>query len=96
MSGRWPTGRLGTHSTEGSQRGWPAAGENPGAKKEPVAPGKAPQGLRNGLAVVRSSRPSRVLTTKAMPKKMRRAALRSALSVKASEGEILMVDAFKA
>jgi large subunit ribosomal protein L4 len=30
-----------------------------------------------------------------MPKKMRRAALRSALSVKASEGEIVMVDVFE-
>ena len=30
-----------------------------------------------------------------MPKKMRRAALRSALSVKASEGEIILVDELK-
>jgi large subunit ribosomal protein L4 len=30
-----------------------------------------------------------------MPKKMRRAALRSALSVKASEGEIILMDEFK-
>ena len=83
--------RLGTHSTKtrGEVRG---GGRKPWRQK---GTGRARQGsIRSpqwvGGGGVFTPKPRSY--EKAMPKKMRRAALRSALSVKASEGEIILVD----
>lgn len=83
--------RLGTHKTKGRSevRG---GGRKPWRQK---GTGRARQGSIRapqwvGGGTVFGPRPRRY--TKAMPKKMRRAALRSALSVKASAGQIVVVD----
>ncbi|HDD24559.1 MAG TPA: 50S ribosomal protein L4 [Chloroflexi bacterium] len=60
--------------------------------------GRARHGSRNanlfvGGGVAHGPRPRKY--TKKMPRKMRRAALRSALSVKAQEGQIVVLDALK-
>ncbi len=60
--------------------------------------GRARHGSRNanlfvGGGVAHGPRPRKY--TKKMPRKMRRAALRSALSVKAQEGQIVVVDALE-
>ncbi len=86
--------RLGTHSTKGRSevRG---GGRKPWKQK---GTGRARQGsIRSpqwvGGGKVHTPKPRDY--TKAMPKKMRRAALRSALSVKAAENGILVVDELK-
>ncbi len=87
-------GRLGTHSTKtrGEVRG---GGRKPWRQK---GTGRARQGsIRSpqwvGGGGVFTPKPRSY--EKAMPKKMRRAALRSALSVKAAEGQIILVDELK-
>jgi large subunit ribosomal protein L4 len=87
-------GRLGTHSTKGRSE-VAGGGRKPWRQK---GTGRARQGSTRAAQWVGGGKiftPKPRSYDKAMPKKMRRAALRSALSVKASEGEILMVDAFK-
>ena len=83
--------RLGTHSTKGRSevRG---GGRKPWRQK---GTGRARQGsIRSpqwvGGGKVHTPKPRDY--TKSMPKKMRRAALRSALSVKAAEKEIVVID----
>ena len=83
--------RLGTHDTK-------TRGEVSGGGKKPWAQkgtGRARQGSTrapNGWAVARFIHRIRGLTTMPMPKKMRRAALCSALSVKALDNGIVVVD----
>lgn len=87
-------GRLGTHNTKNRSevRG---GGRKPWRQK---GTGRARQGsIRSpqwvGGGKVHTPKPRKY--TKDMPKKMRRAALRSALSVKAAENQIVVVDEFK-
>jgi large subunit ribosomal protein L4 len=87
-------GRLGTHSTKGRSE-VAGGGRKPWRQK---GTGRARQGSTRAAQWVGGGKiftPKPRSYDKAMPKKMRRAALRSALSVKASEGEIVMVDAFE-
>jgi len=86
--------RLGTHSTKGRSevRG---GGRKPWRQK---GTGRARQGSIRAAQWVGGGKiftPKPRSYEQAMPKKMRRAALRSALSVKASEGEVILVDEFK-
>lgn len=87
-------GRLGTHNTKNRSevRG---GGRKPWRQK---GTGRARQGsIRSpqwvGGGKVHTPKPRKY--TKDMPKKMRRAALRSALSVKAADNQIVVVDEFK-
>jgi len=83
--------RLGTHSTKG-RSDVSGGGRRPWRQK---GTGRARQGSIRAAQWVGGGKiftPKPRSYEKAMPKKMRRAALRSALSVKASEGEILLVD----
>ena len=83
--------RLGTHDTKGR-------GEVAGGAKKPwkqKGTGRARQGSSRapqwkGGGKVHTPTPRDY--TQAMPRKMRRAALRSALSVKAAEGQLVVVD----
>ena len=87
-------GRLGTHSTKGRSE-VAGGGRKPWRQK---GTGRARQGSTRAAQWVGGGKiftPKPRSYDKTMPKKMRRAALRSALSVKASEGEIVMVDAFE-
>jgi len=87
-------GRLGTHSTKGRSE-VSGGGRKPWRQK---GTGRARQGSIRAAQWVGGGKiftPKPRSYDKAMPKKMRRAALRSALSVKASEGEILLVDELK-
>jgi len=86
--------RLGTHSTKGRSevRG---GGRKPWRQK---GTGRARQGSTRAAQWVGGGgifTPKPRSYEQAMPKKMRRAALRSALSVKAANGEIILVDALK-
>ena len=63
-----------------------------GVKKVPVVPVRAQLARRNGLAVARFTHPHPRSYDLKMPLKMRRAALRSALSAKASDSAIVVVD----
>jgi large subunit ribosomal protein L4 len=84
-------GRLGTHSTKGRSE-VSGGGRKPWRQK---GTGRARQGSTRAAQWVGGGKiftPKPRSYDKAMPKKMRRAALRSALSVKASEGEIILVD----
>lgn len=86
--------RLGTHSTKGRSE-VAGGGRKPWRQK---GTGRARQGSTRAAQWVGGGKiftPKPRSYDKAMPKKMRRAALRSALSVKTSEGEIVMVDAFE-
>jgi large subunit ribosomal protein L4 len=86
--------RLGTHSTKGRSE-VAGGGRKPWRQK---GTGRARQGSTRAAQWVGGGKiftPKPRSHDKAMPKKMRRAALRSALSVKASEGEIFMVNAFE-
>ena len=86
--------RLGTHSTKGRSE-VAGGGRKPWRQK---GTGRARQGSTRAAQWVGGGKiftPKPRSYDKTMPKKMRRAALRSALSVKASEGEIVMVDDFK-
>jgi large subunit ribosomal protein L4 len=86
--------RLGTHSTKGRSE-VSGGGRKPWRQK---GTGRARQGSIRAAQWVGGGKiftPKPRSYEKAMPKKMRRAALRSALSVKASEGEILLVDELK-
>ncbi|MFN2302622.1 MAG: 50S ribosomal protein L4 [Anaerolineales bacterium] len=86
--------RLGTHSTKGRSE-VSGGGRKPWRQK---GTGRARQGSIRAAQWVGGGKiftPKPRSYDKAMPKKMRRAALRSALSVKASEGEIVLVDDFK-
>jgi large subunit ribosomal protein L4 len=86
--------RLGTHSTKGRSE-VSGGGRKPWRQK---GTGRARQGSTRAAQWVGGGK---IFTPKPrsyqqdMPKKMRRAALRSALSVKASEGEIILVDELK-
>ncbi len=83
--------RLGTHSTKGRSE-VSGGGRKPWRQK---GTGRARQGSIRAAQWVGGGKiftPKPRSYEKAMPKKMRRAALRSALSVKASEGEIILVD----
>lgn len=87
-------GRLGTHNTKNRSevRG---GGRKPWRQK---GTGRARQGsIRSpqwvGGGKVHTPKPRKY--TKDMPKKMRRAALRSALSVKAADDQIVIVDEFR-
>jgi large subunit ribosomal protein L4 len=85
--------RLGTHSTKGRSE-VSGGGRKPWRQK---GTGRARQGSIRAAQWVGGGKiftPKPRSYAKAMPKKMRRAALRSALSVKASEGGIVLVDAF--
>jgi large subunit ribosomal protein L4 len=86
--------RLGTHETK--VRGEVAGG---GAKPwKQKGTGRARQGSTISAQWVGGGRihtPHPRKYTQAMPKKMRQAALRSALSVKAADSEIVVVDEFK-
>jgi len=87
-------GRLGTHSTKGRSE-VSGGGRKPWRQK---GTGRARQGSIRAAQWVGGGKiftPKPRSYDKAMPKKMRRAALRSALSVKASEGEIILVDELK-
>jgi len=84
-------GRLGTHSTKGRSE-VSGGGRKPWRQK---GTGRARQGSIRAAQWVGGGKiftPKPRSYEKTMPKKMRRAALRSALSVKASEGEIILVD----
>lgn len=86
--------RLGTHSTKGRSevRG---GGRKPFKQK---GTGRARQGSIRAAQWVGGGKvhtPKPRDYTKDMPKKMRRAALRSALSVKAAENEIVIIDDLK-
>ncbi len=86
--------RAGTHSTKGRSE-VSGGGRKPWRQK---GTGRARQGSTRAAQWVGGGKiftPKPRSYNKAMPKKMRRAALRSALSVKASEGEIVLVDEFK-
>ena len=86
--------RLGTHSTKGRSE-VAGGGRKPWRQK---GTGRARQGSTRAAQWVGGGKiftPKPRSYDKAMPKKMRRAALRSALSVKAAEGEIVMVEAFE-
>jgi large subunit ribosomal protein L4 len=86
--------RLGTHSTKGRSE-VSGGGRKPWRQK---GTGRARQGSIRAAQWVGGGKiftPKPRSYEKAMPKKMRRAALRSALSVKASEGEFVVVDELK-
>ena len=86
--------RLGTHSTKGRSE-VSGGGRKPWRQK---GTGRARQGSIRAAQWVGGGKiftPKPRSYEKAMPKKMRRAALRSALSVKASEGEIILMDEIK-
>ncbi|MEA3325700.1 MAG: 50S ribosomal protein L4 [Chloroflexota bacterium] len=86
--------RLGTHSTKGRSE-VSGGGRKPWRQK---GTGRARQGSIRAAQWVGGGKiftPKPRSYEKSMPKKMRRAALRSALSVKASEGEIILVDELK-
>lgn len=87
-------GRLGTHSTKGRSE-VSGGGRKPWRQK---GTGRARQGSTRAAQWVGGGKiftPKPRSYEQAMPKKMRRAALRSALSVKASEGQIILVDELK-
>ncbi len=71
---------------------FPAVVANPGGRKAPVAPARVQPVPLNGWAVARSTHPNPRDYTQAMPRKMRQAALRSALSVKAADAGIVVLD----
>lgn len=84
--------RLGTHSTKGRSE-VSGGGRKPWRQK---GTGRARQGSIRAAQWVGGGKiftPKPRSHDKDMPKKMRRAALRSALTVKASAGEIILVDA---
>ncbi len=86
--------RLGTHSTKGRSE-VSGGGRKPWRQK---GTGRARQGSIRAAQWVGGGKiftPKPRSYDKAMPKKMRRAALRSALSVKASDGEIILLDDLK-
>lgn len=86
--------RLGTHSTKGRSE-VSGGGRKPWRQK---GTGRARQGSTRAAQWVGGGKiftPKPRSHDKDMPKKMRRAALRSALTVKASEGEIVLVDELK-
>lgn len=86
--------RLGTHSTKGRSE-VSGGGQKPWRQK---GTGRARQGSNRAAQWVGGGKvhtPKPRDYTKAMPKKMRRAALRSALSVKAADKEIVVVDELK-
>ena len=88
------TERLGTHSTKGRSE-VSGGGRKPWRQK---GTGRARQGSIRAAQWVGGGKiftPKPRSYEQAMPKKMRRAALRSALSVKASDGEIILVDELK-
>lgn len=87
-------GRLGTHNTKtrsevrgGGRKPWRQKGTGR-ARHGSI---RSPQWVGGGK--VHTPKPRKY--TKDMPKKMRRAALRSALSVKAADNQIVLVDEFK-
>jgi large subunit ribosomal protein L4 len=83
--------RFGTHSTKGRSE-VSGGGRRPWRQK---GTGRARQGSIRAAQWVGGGKiftPKPRSYEQSMPKKMRRAALRSALSVKASEGEIVLVD----
>lgn len=83
--------RLGTHSTKGRSE-VSGGGRKPWRQK---GTGRARQGSIRAAQWVGGGKiftPKPRSYEKTMPKKMRRAALRSALSVKASEAEIILMD----
>ncbi|NLN69205.1 MAG: 50S ribosomal protein L4 [Chloroflexi bacterium] len=86
--------RLGTHSTKGRSE-VSGGGRKPwrqkGTGRARHGSIRSPQWVGGGGVFTPKPR----AYEQAMPKKMRRAALRSALSVKASEGEIILVDELK-
>jgi large subunit ribosomal protein L4 len=86
--------RLGTHSTKGRSE-VSGGGQKPWRQK---GTGRARQGSNRAAQWVGGGKvhtPKPRDYAKAMPKKMRHAALRSALSVKAAEKEIVVVDELK-
>jgi large subunit ribosomal protein L4 len=86
--------RLGTHSTKGRSE-VSGGGRKPWRQK---GTGRARQGSIRAAQWVGGGKiftPKPRSYDKDMPKKMRRAALRSALSVKASDGEIVLLDELK-
>ncbi|MFW5713378.1 MAG: 50S ribosomal protein L4 [Brevefilum sp.] len=86
--------RFGTHSTKGRSE-VSGGGRKPWRQK---GTGRARQGSIRAAQWVGGGKiftPKPRSYEKSMPKKMRRAALRSALSVKLSEGELVLVDEFK-
>jgi len=86
--------RLGTHSTKGRSE-VSGGGRKPWRQK---GTGRARQGSTRAAQWVGGGKvhtPKPRDYTKDMPKKMRRAALRSALSIKAAENEIIVVDELK-
>jgi len=83
--------RLGTHSTKGRSE-VSGGGRKPWRQK---GTGRARQGSIRAAQWVGGGKiftPKPRSYEKSMPKKMRRAALRSALSVKLSEGELVLLD----
>jgi large subunit ribosomal protein L4 len=86
--------RFGTHSTKGRSE-VSGGGRKPWRQK---GTGRARQGSIRAAQWVGGGKiftPKPRSYEKSMPKKMRRAALRSALSVKLSEGELILVDELK-
>ena len=87
-------GRLGTHSTKGRSE-VSGGGRKPWRQK---GTGRARQGSIRAAQWVGGGKiftPKPRSYEKSMPKKMRRAALRSALSVKLAEGELILLDELK-
>jgi large subunit ribosomal protein L4 len=85
--------RLGTHSTKGRSE-VSGGGRKPWRQR---GTGRARQGSIRAAQWVGGGKiftPKPRSYNKSMPKKMRRAALRSALSVKAADGELVLVDKF--
>ena len=68
---------------------------SPGSRRAPVAPARVPRSAAQWVGGGRIHTPHPRKYTQRMPKKMRQAALRSALSAKAAEAGIVVVDEFK-
>jgi hypothetical protein len=70
----------------------PVVVESPGAKKAPDGLARVLPALHNGWAADESAYPKPRDYRQDMPRKMRRAALRSALSVKAADNDIVVLE----
>ena len=69
-------------------------GQNPGGKKEREEPGQDPEDLPCGEGEERSSAPCRESYSFSLPKKVKRAALKAALSLKRQEGKLILLNDF--